>query len=157
MDPEAPAYRIDMQSEFAANSKTVHSDFETIADPEDMVLKEHFEDFRSRFTDTNKQLAGRVFNRLIDDVRKPYVRYPLRPHEQPIPYPGLLVVSRKAAGIGPYPENASRTSYRSLRLANFAMQAGSLISIEPIVRQRHDGPLFRVFTLALIDKLKSQL
>lgn len=149
-------YRIDLTSRFSPAARPQVADIEAVTDPEDLVLKEHFEDFRSRFTNTNKQLVGRVFNRLIDDIHTPYVRL-LRHDDKPTPFPGLIAVRREDEGIEPYPQNAAATDYRSLRLANFAIRAGSLVSIEQTVKQRQDGPLFQIFTLSLIDKLKGQL
>lgn len=157
-DSMTPAYRIDMQSEFSPTIRSgLSADIESITQPDDFMVKEHFEDFRRRFTDTNKQLVGRVFNRLIDDVYKPYVRTPLNADEEPRPYPGITLASREKAGFEPYPQRPGSTDYRSLRLANFAIRADSLISTEATLKQRKDGPLFQIFTLSLIDKLKKQI
>lgn len=156
--PEPVFYKISRETSFApcANT-TISPNIDLITDPEDYLLKEHFEGFRSQYTDASKQLVGRVFNRLIDNVHRPYVRHTKEIGANPKPYPGLEVTSRASAGIEPFPFKASTTDYRCLHLANFAIRAGSMPVIEESVKCSRDGILFQVFTLSLIDKLKSQL
>lgn len=156
--PNTHLYRINSESPFAPlNRSVLDADIEAIVDPSSYLIKEHFEDFRSRFTDASKQLSGRVFNRLIDDVHVPYVRHTAVIGQNPKPYPGLEVISREEAGIEPYPFKASTTDYRCLRLASFAIRSGSLVSIEQTIMNSQESELFQIFTLSLIDKLKSQL
>ena len=151
-------YEISRESPLAPGAKTrINPTIDSVTNPEEYLIKEHFEDFRSRYTDASKQLVGRVFNRLIDNVHRPYVRHTKAIGADPKPYPGLEVVSRESAGIEPFPFKASTTDYRCLHLANFAIRAGSMTSIEETVRNSHDGALFQVFTLSMIDKLKKQL
>lgn len=134
-------------------------DFSDVLEPEDYIIKEHFIEFGT-LEGFSMQNIGRAFNNILDTKRgvAGYVRV-LRVNESPDAFPGLRISKRTDVGIAPHEWTASDTDYRSLRLAEYAIQASSLIDPEvreDLILHTRAGKV-KTFTLNFVDALSAQI
>lgn len=132
----------------------------------DFVLREHFDEFQDRYyPKVARHTVGRAFNYLVDTrSSKQLLKARIWDEEadkyvdrgQPLSYDGLSVKHREELGFRPYYSDIA-LSARSIELATFAIETGSLVDAAPNIAQDFISEGARLFTLALIDRLAGQV
>lgn len=104
--------------------------FTDIRDPEEFLVREHFEDFQDIFNASfGKQTVTRAFHHLLDGAsgKSSLREYNPRRTRQPEPLEDIVITTREKLGIPPYDKKPLGDFGKGRVLAAFAIHAGSIV------------------------------
>jgi hypothetical protein len=145
MDPDKYDERQQRLATYAGHSAVTSSTAETqktdfsftqIKSPDQYLVREHLKDFKSLYpfleSTSKKNFVGKTFSYLVDgnggSARNVSIFHTdrTRTYREPVPFDGIVVVSRESLGIGPYTYPLD-TYGKSRMCGAYAVRAGSIV------------------------------